>query len=186
MLPKTNKIYDWNVVITVREPGFIRACELLERFGPISRTEFFNVLVMKVDDIHRIMETLREQISESPEILSYLARVVPVTHTFNFQTPEEFETKTKEIVLLWIPELAGKGFHVRMHRRGFKGRLSSPEEERFLDRVLLESLEKTKTPGRITFENPDAIVAVETLGQRAGLSLWTSKDLEKYPFLRLE
>ncbi len=177
---------DWNVVVTIKERGFARACKFLEKFGPVSRTEFFNVLVMKAENPHRMMETLQKEISEDPEILSFLARFVPVTQSFNFQTPEEFESKAQDIVMLWLPELAGKGFHIRMHRRGFKGRLSSSEEERFLDNILLEALKSKGTPGHITFENPDVIVAVETLGQRAGLSLWKREDLKRYPFLRLD
>lgn len=54
-----------------------------------------------------------------------------------------------------------------------------------LDEVLLKALEDLGMPGRLNFEDPDAIVAVETLGQQAGLSLWTREDLKKYPFLKL-
>ena len=73
---------------------------------------------------------------------------------------------------------------MRMHRRGFKGRLSSHEKERFLDDILLEALRKAGTPGHITFENPDAIIAVETIMNWAGLSLWTREQLQRYPFIR--
>ena len=64
-----------------------------------------------------------------------------------------------------------------MHRRGFKGKLSTMDEERFLDTYLLEALEMARTPGRITFTDPDAIIALETVGPRAGLALWTREDL---------
>jgi hypothetical protein len=73
-----------------------------------------------------------------------------------------------------------------MRRRGFKGKLSSLEEEHFLDHILLESIEKTGTPGHITFEDPDAIIAVETIAQWAGLSLWSREDLQRYPFISLD
>jgi hypothetical protein len=73
-----------------------------------------------------------------------------------------------------------------MHRRGFKGRLSSPDEERFLDEVLLVALDEAGVPGRISFEAPDAIIAIETVGKRAGMSFWRRADLENYPFLGLD
>ena len=136
------------------------------------------------------------------KLLKIISRIVPVisllsialslflrreiTCTFSFQSPEEFEPKAKEAVLYCLPSLAGKSFHVRMHRRGFKGRISSPEEERFLDRILIEELAKIGNPGRITFEQPDAILVVETLGQQAGLSGWNRQDLQRYPLLRLD
>ena len=74
---------------------------------------------------------------------------------------------------------------MRMRRRGFKGKLSSVTEEHFLDDVLLDAMEKKGSPGHITFDNPDFIIAVETVGQWAGLSLWKREDLEQYPFVRL-
>ncbi len=79
-----------------------------------------------------------------------------------------------------------KSFHVRMHRRGFKGRISSHDEERFLDKILLEELGRMGNPGHITFEDPDAILVVETVGQQAGLSCWNREDLQRYPLLRLD
>ncbi len=179
-------MYDPNVVVNLRDRGFKKAFKVLQGFGAVSQTDFFNVLAMKVSDIDRFLETLGKWVSNNPDILEVVACVVPVTDTFIFQSPQEFETKAQSVVLRWVPQLAGKGFHVRMHRRGFKGRLSSLDEERFLDGVLLEALEKAGTAGQITFENPDAIIAVETLGQWAGLSCWRNEDLQRHPLLRLD
>ena len=60
------------------------------------------------------------------------------------------------------------------------------DEERFLDTYLLEALEMAGTRGEITFDDPDAILALETVGPRAGLSLWTREELERYPLLHLD
>ena len=177
---------EWNVVVSVRERGYRKAFKILQGFGAVSQTGFLNVLAMKVGDPERFLETLQAAISDNPNLLSALARAVPVTCTFTFQSPEEFEAKAKEAVLSWVPQLAGKGFHVRMHRRGFKGRLSSLDEERFLDGILLAALEQAGTPGHITFDGPDAIIVVETLGQGAGLSCWNREDLQRYSFLHLD
>ncbi len=177
---------EWNVVITVHEHGFKRACQILGDFGQVKRTDFFNVLVMKANDVHQMLESLRHRALEAPDFLSFLSRLMPVTSTFIFQSPEEFESKSKKVVLAWVSELAGKSFHVRMHRRGFKGRLSGLEEEHFLNNILLEELKKAGNPGRITFENPDVIVAVETVTQWAGLSLWNREQLQRYPFIRVD
>jgi len=38
---------DWNAVVTVHEGGFAPACRLLEPFGAVRKTEFFNILVMR-------------------------------------------------------------------------------------------------------------------------------------------
>jgi tRNA(Ser,Leu) C12 N-acetylase TAN1 len=179
-------MHDWNMVVTVHETGFIKACRLLETMGRVSKTEFFNVLVMQVEDVRQTLDLLHQKLVEDPDISGLLARVVPATHTFTFQSPEIFETRAREIVSDWIPALADKSFHVRMRRRGFKGRMSSMEEERFLDEFLLDALEKTGTPGHIAFDNPDYIIAVETIGTRAGLSLWSREELQRYRLVRLD
>lgn len=179
-------MHDWNVVVTVHEGGFVRACRLLEMMGKVSRTEFFNVLVMCVDDIPQLLEWLRGRTGEDPAVLESIASLVPLTHTFSFQSPAMFEERAVEAVSRWVPALADKSFHVRMRRRGFKGRLSSMDEERFLDEYLLDALEKAGTSGRLAFDNPDFIIAVESVGTRAGLSLWSRDELQQYPFLRLD
>ncbi len=179
-------MFHWNVVVNLHEHGFRRAFKLLQGLGAVYTTEFLNVLVIEVSNIPRFLETLNTWVTDDPNLAKLLSRVVPVTSTFSFQSPSEFETKAKEAVLYCLPSLAGKSFHVRMHRRGFKGRISSHDEERFLDRFLLEELGTMGTPGHITFEDPDAIIVVETVGQQAGLSFWTREDLQRYPLLRLD
>lgn len=176
---------DWNVVVSVNEHGFRKACDILGEVGGIKRSEFLNVLVMQTDDIHNLLEILRDKSMEDIDSLSFLSRLIPVTGTFTFQTPVEFEEKSGTAVLTWVPELAGKAFHVRMHRRGFRGKLSSLKEEQRLDHILLEALNAAGTPGRTIFDDPDAILAVETIANRAGLSLWTREQMKRYPFIRL-
>jgi tRNA(Ser,Leu) C12 N-acetylase TAN1 len=56
---------------------------------------------------------------------------MPVQKKFSFQSPDEFEYKAKKEIEEWIPRLAGKAFHVRMHRRGFKDRLKSVNRSSF-------------------------------------------------------
>jgi tRNA(Ser,Leu) C12 N-acetylase TAN1 len=178
---------EWNVVINLNERVLLRqAYRKLEIFGPIRKTGFFNVLLMKVDDLPGMLETMQKWTLEDPQSLSFLSRVIPASRTFVFQSPEEFEARAKEAVLHWAPALAGKGFHVRMRRRGFKGKLSSLDEEHFLDGLLLEATKKTGAPGHITFDNPDAIISIETIGPWAGLSVWGREDLQRYPFIKLD
>jgi tRNA(Ser,Leu) C12 N-acetylase TAN1 len=179
-------VQDWNVVVTVTEGGFVRGIRFLERFGEVSRTEYFNVLIMKAADVRAFMEAIREAVAAEGDEPFFLSRVVPVTLKFNFQNREEFEKAAKPLMTKWAQALAGKGFHVRVHRRGFKGRLSSMQAEKWLSDALLEATGEAGRQGHITFEDPDAIVAVETVGTQAGLSLWTREDLKRYPFLRLD
>jgi tRNA(Ser,Leu) C12 N-acetylase TAN1 len=177
---------DWNVVISVREGGYPASRDLLRQFADVSRTHYFNVLVAKVDDPRGLLQTLTELSTTVPGIPGFLARVVPLTVTFNFDSPEQFESQARETVLQWAGALAGKSFHIRLHRRGFKHDLPSPKEEQMLAGVLLEAIEKAGASASISFENPDAIVAIETVDHRAGMSLWTRDELARYPLLGLD
>lgn len=51
---------------------------------------------------------------------------------------------------------------------------------------LLEALEARVAPARIDFSDPNAILAVETVGQRAGLSLWSRAAIARHPLLGLD
>jgi tRNA(Ser,Leu) C12 N-acetylase TAN1 len=177
---------DWNAVITVREGGFVQACRLLEPYGPVQKSEFFNTLVMRADDPHYLLRALHEQLAGTPAIATWISRYLPLQRQFGYQSVAEFEQRSQEAVLEWLPALAHTRFHVRMHRRGFKGKLSSADEERFLDKFLLLKLEEAGTPARVAFDSPDVIIALETIGPRAGLSLFTRADLERYPLLHLD
>jgi tRNA(Ser,Leu) C12 N-acetylase TAN1 len=128
-------MHDWNVVVSVHEGRFVRACQLLGQFGRVERTEYYNVLVMKVEDTSVFVTALADLVSTVPDVLEVVSRAMPAAETFTFQSAEEFEAKAREIALGWQPALAGKAFHVRLHRRGFRERLSSQEEERLLDEV---------------------------------------------------
>jgi tRNA(Ser,Leu) C12 N-acetylase TAN1 len=176
---------DWNVVVTVQTEGFPQACDALTRLGPVSRTGFLNVLVQRVEDPAGLLPTLEEWREQDPSLDLSLARVVPVSHRFHFQSAEEFLDKLMETVPIWAERLGGKAFYVRMHRRGLKGRLSSQSVERQLADGILEFLEKAGAPARIRFDDPDAVLAVETVGNGAGLSLWSRDELLRYSFLKL-
>jgi tRNA(Ser,Leu) C12 N-acetylase TAN1 len=159
---------------------------VLEGFGEVARTGFFNVLAVRVADPAAFAPDFAAFLETFPAGAGYLARVVPATSGFAFADPEEFRDRAAEAALAFLEVLAGRSFHVRLHRRGFKGVLQSVTEEQVLDARLMERLAAGSRPGRITFDDPDVILAVETLGNRAGLSAWTRADLARYPFLGLD
>jgi hypothetical protein len=43
-------VKDWNVVVTVYQDGFRPALQALQKLGPVERSPYHNLLVMKVDD----------------------------------------------------------------------------------------------------------------------------------------
>lgn len=174
---------DWNVLVTLAEPTFRIARKLLAKWGTLRRTKYFNVTVMAVADPVSFLHEFNAAVEQSPGILNAMSHVAPFEHLFEFDDAAEFETKAREIALNYVPLLIGKSFHVRLHRRGLKGTISTPTEERFLDETLLGALAAAGSPGRISFEDPDFVLLIETVAQRGGLALWTREELKRYPFL---
>jgi len=173
----------WNVVVTLPEATAPQARRVMRPWGRLFRTDYFHVLVMSVDDPDRFLCEFGEEVDATPGILNFIAHVFPAQRTFDFATVPEFEQKAREAVMSWAPILAGSRFHVRLHRRGMKGVLSTPKEERFLDDALLQAASTGGTPGRIGFDAADYVIHIETVDHRAGLSLWRREDLDRYPFL---
>lgn len=173
---------NWNVLVKVKEHNFSPAYLMLEKLGKVYQSNFENILLVNVHSIPEFLADFDRQIKDS-DALDLFERIVPITQTFDFQSAEEFETKAKEVVLNWTPMLAGKKFYVKMHRIGFKDRIDRHEEETFLNLVILQELEKLGNPGQIGGVDPDVVVVVETVTERAGMACWTREDLQNYPWL---
>jgi tRNA(Ser,Leu) C12 N-acetylase TAN1 len=179
----TSAVPDWNVIVTLSEPTFRIARKLLARWGRLRHTEYHNVEVMAVADPTAFIQEFAAAVEEAPGILNAMSHVVPFEHVFTFVDTADFEAKAREIALSHAPRLAGKSFHVRLRRRGLKGIISTPKEERFLDDVLLGGLAVAGSPGCIRFDDPDYVLLIETLAGRGGMALWSREDGKQYPFL---
>lgn len=177
---------NWNVVVTAISDRWQEARTFAAKFGSVTGSSFYNVLLLTVDDIDRFLEDFAAAAGQEDPAAHGIGHVFPARETFTFSTREDFEEKVVAAGIGLASILAGKRFHVRMHRRGFKGTLSSPEEERLMDTAILRALADAGTPGEIDFEDPDMVIDLETVGNRAGVSLWTRDDLYRYPFLRIE
>jgi len=180
-------VKDWNAVVTVYDKdGYRLAKRLMSRFGRIDSTDYFNVLVMKVPDVDNFTQAIAELFEQTPGFLNDISRVVPAHATIDFQSPQEFNEKADAVVGDWCEKLAGKSFYIRLHRRGFKGRIASPDAERFLDDAVLERLRELDRPGRIDFEDPDFVIDIEMAGNRAGFSIWSRQELNRFDFLHVD
>lgn len=175
---------DWNLVITVFQDGFRRVLRALRALGLIERSPYHNVLVMKVDDPVALLAVIESKTEQDTALYDSISRVAPATRNFDFQSAEEFLTCAKFVLTEWSAALVGRTFHVRLHRRGTKHDLGTQDTERALDNVILEATQKAGMPAKVSFADPDAVVAVDTIDDRAGLSLWTREDLVRHRLLR--
>jgi tRNA(Ser,Leu) C12 N-acetylase TAN1 len=175
---------DWNLVVTIFQDGFRRALRSLRVLGSIERTPYHNVLAMKVDDPVKVLEAIELKTRDSTALYDAISRVSPATQSFDFQSAEEFLEKTKSLLVEWSPRLAGRSFHVRLHRRGSKHDLGTQQTEHSLNEAVLDATTKLGTPGKLSFTDPDAVIAIDTIDDRAGVALWTRDDLSRHRLLR--
>lgn len=175
----------WNLVATTAEGKYTQALKFLASFGIVKPTAYYNVVMMYIRDTSQLMTQLAKEWQTQDGRLLLFRRIVPVTHTFNFSDRAMFVRKAQELTIDWMPRLAGCTFHVRMHRRGFKDQLSSVEEEQILNSAIIDATGKAGKRAAVSLDDPDAVIAVETIGSKAGMSLWFREDLQRYPFLNI-
>jgi tRNA(Ser,Leu) C12 N-acetylase TAN1 len=176
---------NWNLIVTTAEGKYMQALGFLARFGVVKPTSYYNVVMMEVHNVPQLMESLAQEWENRGGRLLLLQRVVPMSHTFNFMDHQAFGARAVEILSGWTDRLAGKTFHVRMHRRGFKDQLHSEQDERFLNAAIVDATTQCGNPAAVSYEDPDMVVAVETIGNQAGMSLWPREDFQRYPFLHI-
>ena len=82
---RPDRMKGWNVVVSVCEGHFPGAREFLEEYGTVRKTDFFSVVVMRVDDVQEMLEALEELIVrnvELPRLSGRLALGIPNDGTF--------------------------------------------------------------------------------------------------------
>jgi tRNA(Ser,Leu) C12 N-acetylase TAN1 len=177
-------VKDWNVVISVYQDGFRRTLRALKEFGPVERSPYHNVLVMRVDDPVASLDAIERKTAGNTALYDAISRVAPAMRTIEFHSVGEFTEKLKAMLLEWLPRVIGISLHVRLHRRGDGHDLRTPEVERLFDQLLLEATAAAGAPCRISFTDPDAVIAIDTIDDRAGIALWTRYDLARHRLLR--
>jgi len=175
---------EWNVVVSIYQQGFGRALRALQKFGQVERSPYYNLLLMKLDDPVALLEPVERLTQENPALYDAISRIAPAMCCFQFRSAGEFREQAEAILLEWAPRLAGRSFHVRLRCRGAKPELSAHETERILDDIVVRATAPSGQPARISFADPDAVIAIDTVDDRAGASLWTRDDLARHRLLR--
>ena len=80
--------------------------------------------------------------------------------------------------------LAGRSFHARLDRRGARQDLRLPDIEKFFDDEVLAATSGAGAPAKISFTDPDALIAIDTIDDQARMALCTREDLTRHRLLR--
>ena len=174
----------WNVLATSPEGRRDALLIALRRLGKFRRGGYRNVVLGQVADPAEFLRAVREGLISDPLLPTALARVVPIETTVRIEAESAADT-VAAAAEPFLERLAGQSFFVRLERRGLKGRLHTPTFERDLADRLWKALEARGHSPRVEFEDPDAIVVVETIGDEAGIALVTRALRVEHPFIRI-
>jgi tRNA(Ser,Leu) C12 N-acetylase TAN1 len=139
---------------------------------------------MKVNDPAILLEALEKRTEENPALYDAISRVAPAMQNFDFLSEAEFMEKAKSIIREWLPRLGGRSLHVRLRRRGTIHELRTQDAERLFNDAIVDATTRAATPSKISFMDPDVVIAIDTIDNRAGLAMWTREDLARFHLLR--
>ena len=150
----------------------------------MERSGHYNVFLMTAKDPVALLDELERRARSEPVLIDAISRIAPAEVSFDYVSAEDFEQKVIAATAPWLGRLADKSFHVRLHRRGKDLIGKTQAEEARLGQMLLAAIDKSGSKGRIDFDDPDFVLAIDAIDGRAGVGLWTREDLHSHRFLR--
>jgi tRNA(Ser,Leu) C12 N-acetylase TAN1 len=175
---------DWNLVVTAyggRRHDLVHALRPIVR---LKRAGYAEVTIGNVDHVETSLAAIAVRADADPVFASeVLARVIPVSRTFALAADVESQLGAETIA--FAPTIGEQSFHVRVERRGHKRELQSDRLERLLGGSLVDAVKASGATPRVTFADPDLIVAVELIGDYAGIGLVPRMWRQAYRFVRL-
>jgi tRNA(Ser,Leu) C12 N-acetylase TAN1 len=177
-------VKDWNLLVTAQLGRERFLWSGIRHRGLFHRTGFKGVLVGRVQDPEQFLEDLLRSKEEGKPWVEALAKAIPAAITFSF-TPETFEDRLKEAVTPFLDRMEKGTYYVRVERRGFKGQIVSPEVERAVDAYLFDRARQQGKSLEVSFQDPDYVVAAETVGDVCGVALLTREMRSRYPFVKI-
>jgi tRNA(Ser,Leu) C12 N-acetylase TAN1 len=176
----------WNVVITAA-PGPRNESRLLQglrHLGPFRRSRFKDVLIGHPMDVNGFLLTLQHARETEEEWARPLGRVIPVDHTFHF-TADTLAEQFKQWATPMVNRIAsGSCFHVRLERGGMEGQVDTPRVEREVADHVFARAEELGKQLSVSFDDPDFIIAAETLGEECGVALLDRDLRNRFPFVQ--
>lgn len=176
---------EWNLVVTSRQGAQRRLRRALSPLVRLRTSGFRNVFVGHVEDPEGFLAAVADLRLRRPALEDWLGKVVVVERTLPVD-PATFGARVQDEAARFVDRLVGRSFHVRVERRGHKGTIDSHACEQALGEFLWTELERRGARPVIEFVDPDLIVAVELVGDTAGLALVTRELRTRFPFVKID
>jgi tRNA(Ser,Leu) C12 N-acetylase TAN1 len=174
----------WNVLATALEGRRDALLMALRRLGRFGGGGYRNILTGLVSDPPTFLAEVREALASDRLLATALARLVPIELRVRFD-PDDPATDLAAAAEPFLDRIGSGTFYVRVERRGLKGRLHSGAVEREVGTRVWTALAARGHVPHVAFQDPDHVLAVETLGEEAGLGLLPRTLRHDYPFVRV-
>jgi len=169
-------------VVAICVPGEAsQAIHGLRRLGVFRSTPYRAVLIGAVDG--DAAHAIREAWAEDPSTFTRVVRLIPLERVTPFVREDVTERLCCELAGAGA-RVAGRSFHVRVRLRGLTGKLESHAVERALGAFLLDLADERECAARVTFKDPDLVLAVEVIGKRVGYG-FLDRDVRAVPLVRV-
>ena len=156
----------------------------LRRHGAFRGGGYRNVAIGRVAALPTFLDAVRDDLARAPGLAAALGRILPIERTLRLD-PNDALASLEEAIVPLHPRLAGGSYFVRLERRGLRDALHSTDVERALGAALWRALEAAGHMPRVAFRDADAVIVIETLGDRAGIGIVDRKLRSAYPFVRI-
>ncbi len=175
---------DWNLIVTVRAQGWRPAQRALRNLTPTQPSGHYNVLLAKADDPLALLEEVDRRADSEPVLIDTISRIAPARAVFDYEDIENFDRQAVAAATPWLAQLDGRSFHVRVHGRDVRLAGKDSKEEARIGEALLGLLHAAGADAMVAFDDPDFILAIDAVDGRAGVGLWSRRDMRRYRFLR--
>jgi tRNA(Ser,Leu) C12 N-acetylase TAN1 len=158
----------------------LRAIRNLTAFAAFRSTPYRRVLIGWIagDPAHELATAWAAR----PETFARVVRMTPLEQVVDFAGDDVTETLC--CALAGAGErVAGRTFHVRARLRGLTGRVDKQAVDRALGAFLLDLADAAGAAARVSFQDPDVVLAVEVIGKRAGFA-FLDRAVRTVPLVR--
>jgi tRNA(Ser,Leu) C12 N-acetylase TAN1 len=178
-------VQQWNLIVTV-VPGPHHIHDVRSSLGYLGHfwlTSFRDVLIGWTDDTQTLLQAITEAREKDKRWSHMIGRVIPVQNVFFF-TADSLTEQLKRAVAPLVKEMQSGRFYFRLERRGMAGQIPSQEVEQAVAAHLVSLADDKDIELTTDFEDPDFVVAAETIGNECGVCLLTRELMKQFPFVR--